>query len=151
MPCHVLRGTKEEGIDLCGIMTLNQQTPSAIWKDATIRVLGQVKKTRVGQRDIRLFNTDLSSCARGEGEGHRLSPEWFKKSKAPVLGFVFAFRGFTGKAPGWAKEHGILTKDSRQMIEDVLNCSRETPGVLKIGKTTQFHKDVFMKHFGSLR
>jgi len=149
-PCKVLRGTKEEGIDLCGLMDLSPHLPSAIWKNATLRVLGQVKKARVGQPDVRLFHTDLSSCARGEGEGHRQTPDWFKASKAPVLGFVFAFRGFAGTARTWAKTNGILTKDSRQMIDDILTSPRGTPGVLQIGGTTQFIEQAFTKHFASI-
>jgi hypothetical protein len=149
--CLPMRGTKEEGIDIFGEWDLGRSMQSTTWHQVHLRVLAQVKKGVVSQPDVRLFNQDMGSFMRGEGNAHRLAPTWFKESHWPMLGFMFAGGGFTRGAKSWAARHGIIAKDSEQVVEDLLSKPEKTPGIRRAGQGVVFELASFNNFINHLQ
>jgi len=48
-------GSKEEGIDIFGLIKLRELSSSDFWPDATVRMAGQSKKGKITEPMVRLF------------------------------------------------------------------------------------------------
>ncbi len=128
-PCEVGRGSKEEGIDLYGALDLGSITGRSIWHGVSLRILGQAKMSRVKQNEVRLFHTDIESCASKKGKSFDLAPHWFKQISKPILGIMLTAKGFTRGATEWANRESIVAKDATQMVEDLIRAPSQTPGL----------------------
>ena len=138
----LFRGTKEEGIDIYGILNLDKLMNRTMWLGAQVRVLGQAKISKIVDEKVRLFNNDLSSFRQKEGRAWEQAPDWFRHSKSPIIGFMMSVKGFNGGAIRWGKRNGILLKDATQMIEAMMNIGN-IPG-LTAGSTT-FSRRAFVE------
>ncbi len=145
--CKVMRGTKEEGIDLFGVLNLGLVSSFATWRDAAVRILGQVKLSDAGKPWLKLFDRDLQLFREKEGEAWKLVPSWFKEMKLPLVGIFISGREFTEPARKWARNQGIAVKDLDQLIEDLLKFPNRTPGVDIEGRTLSFDKESFKNYF----
>jgi|GEM_PF-1736792 len=143
------RGTKEEGIDIFGLLNIRDISRSTLWHDATLRVAGQAKKGKITEPIVRLFCTDLNSLREKKGRAYEQSPNWFKASIAPIIGVMFTSSNVAHTAITWANGKGILTRDTRQMVEDLLKAKDSTPGFRQIENQFLFDKDEFIGHFES--
>jgi len=145
-PCDVGIGKKEEGIDLYGILDIGKIKESSVWHGVEVRILGQAKTSAIGQPTVRLFHTDLNTCAKGEGRAFKLAPTWFKQSRAPVLGMMMSRKKFTGGAAKWAAREAIVTKDLEQMVEDLVRSPNMTLGIRGSAENLEFDKEMFIDH-----
>ncbi len=155
--CHILtingvkssaaRGTKEEGIDIFGLLNLRDISRSTLWHDATIRIAGQAKKGKIAEPMVRLFCTDLESLREKKGRAYEQSPDWFKKSTAPIIGVMFTSAKVAETATKWAIDKGILTRDIQQMVEDLLTTQNYTPGLTQGENHLLFDRAEFISHF----
>jgi hypothetical protein len=128
--CAVMRGTKEGGIDVFGILEASQFLHPAIWKGARLRVFCQVKKGRVDEPVVRLFNNDLHDLYRDKGRAFALLPTEMQGLKSVLLGGVFSARGFTDGAEKFARARGFFLVDPDRIVEVLLTVGRDLPGLM---------------------
>ncbi len=141
------RGTKEEGIDIFGLLNLRDISRSTLWHDATVRVAGQAKKGKISEQIVRLFSTDLNSLREKKGRAYEQSPDWFKASVAPIIGIIFTSNNVAQTATTWADRKGILTRDIWQMVEDLLRTKDSTLGFVQTDNQLFFDRAEFIGHF----
>ena len=118
--CVATSASKDQGIDLVGVLKLNRLTNSSIWHNAQIRVLGQAKHYRltVTEEKVRLFDKDMSDFSRGEGRAFADAPCWAQNIHMAQIGLIFALNGFTKGAKNYAVTHSVLLKDGEQIVQD---------------------------------
>jgi len=150
MKCKAMRGTKEEGIDLFGVLDLGLLTGASVWHGAHIKVLGQAKKSQVSEPLVRLFHQDMQSFLSGKGRAFELAPGWFKLSTMPVIGIMLTSDRFTRGAARWANCHNIVAKDVQQITEDLVKSTIPTPGLYKIDERIILKEKEFISYFTHL-
>ncbi len=148
--CASMRGMKEEGIDLFGVLDLGLLTGASVWHRAHIRVLGQAKKGQVSEPLVRLFHQDIQSFLSGKGRAFELAPEWFRVSTMPVIGIMLTSDRFTRGADKWAGLHNIVVKDVQQITEDLVKSSIPTPGLYRIDDSITLKEKEFISYFTHL-
>jgi hypothetical protein len=131
--CRVMRGSKEGGIDIFGMLDVSQFLHPAAWKGSRLRVFCQVKKSRVGEPVVRLFNNDMRELYEDTGRAFSLLPAEMKALKSIVIRGIFSASGFTGDAENFAKAHGFLVVDPEGIIEVLLKSGRNMPGLITGG------------------
>ncbi len=147
--CEAMRGTKEEGIDLFGVLDFGHVTGTSMWHGVRLRVLGQAKKGKVSEPTVRLFNQDKQSFLQNSGRAFQLAPAWFKRLSVPVVGFILTARTFTRPAAKWAAQHDIGAKDAGQITEDLLRTANtgRTPGLSTLDGIVRFDREEFSASF----
>ena len=139
-------GSKEEGIDIYGVLRIDHVLKRTMWRGVHVRVLGQAKISKIPEEKVRLFQNDLNSFRQKQGRAWRQAPDWFRKSEFPVLGFMMSVKGFNGGALKWGAKNGVILRDVDQLIEDLVN-ARDVPGVAPRGNT--FDTIVFVESLRS--
>ena len=144
------RGSKEEGIDIFGLVKLRELSSLEFWHDATVRMAGQSKKGKITEPMVRLFARDLESVRRSRGRGYAQSPPWFQHSLAPVFGMMFTASTVARTAKAWGDSNGIMIRDGRQIVESMLHSKEKVRGFSYHQSQLVFEKDYFIEHFEQL-
>jgi hypothetical protein len=134
--CSVMRGTKEGGVDLFGVLDPSNSLHPAVWRGSQFRVFCQVKKGRVGEPVVRQFSGDLQDLYADKGRAFKLLPAKLKKLKGVVLGGVFSAQGFSKDADDYAKAHGFFVVGPERLVEVLLTSGRNLPGFVTHGNLT---------------
>jgi hypothetical protein len=131
--CRVMRGSKEGGIDVFGVLEASQFLHPAVWKGSRLRIFCQVKKGRAGEPVVRLFNNDLHELYKDKGRAFALLPADMRGLKSILLGGVFSARGFTDGAEKFAQAHGFFLVDPERIVEVLLTAGQDLPGLISGG------------------
>jgi hypothetical protein len=142
-----MRGSKEGGVDVFGILDPSHFLHPAVWKGSRLRVFCQAKKGSVGEPIVRLLNNDLRELAEGRGRAFGLLPEHMKKLNSVVLGGIFSAKGFTKDAETFARNHGLFLVDPDRIVEVLLTSRKDLTGLITAGvlSVNQANLEAYLK------
>jgi len=140
-------GSKEEGIDIFGLLSIRDLCELDFWYGTDLRIAGQSKKGIITEPMVRLFARDLESLRQGQGRGFAQSPIWFKNAVSPVVGFMFTSSTVARTAKSWADSKGIVIKGGRQLVEVLVKAHKPVKGFGYLQDELVFDKRRFLEHF----
>lgn len=142
-----LTKVNQEGIDFCGLYAIGKHATSVVFpKNFKIRIVGQVKhySCKIQPKLVRAFNTYCEDVKNEEKEVIKDLPEWFTKTKTPVLGIFMTTSSFTKSAINYAEKKWIILRNGEQVIE----CLIESPNIGRwFKKGGDFDKESFLGYF----
>lgn len=143
-----MRGVKEGGVDIFGILDAAQFLHPAVWKGSRLRVFCQAKKGLVGEPIVRLFINDLHDLNNDKGRAFHLLPTDMRTLKGPVFGGLLSARGFTRGARDFAHARGFFLVDPKRITEVLLRSKRDIPGLMA-GGSLRVDENLFEEYFGN--
>lgn len=140
-------GSKEEGIDVFGLVNLRDLSSSDFWHGAMLRIAGQSKKGKITEPMVRLFARDLETLRMGHGRGYAQSPTWFKNTVAPIFGIMFTTATVAQTAKSWAENNGIILRNGHQIVEALMRGKESVKGFNCRQDQLTFDTDSFVESF----
>lgn len=140
------RSGNEGGIDFYATIPSPTRTHLFAGGQRPLRIIGQCKKyeSRVPAEKVRAFLESTRAVMKGYSPNLEV-PSWFRQSRGPIVGLMIGHRGFQSGAKGWAKDHGVIWSDSRDLAE-VLSTTRlflaESPEMRAASVVESVHEEL---------
>lgn len=109
----------EGGIDFIASIKFSTNAHFLFGIKGPIRIIGQCKKynTKDNIGHMKEFTQTLNNVYNLSFRPGEILPLWFKQDKGPIYGWHIAHEGHQSGALGYAKNFGILTSSSKEIID----------------------------------
>lgn len=109
----------EGGVDFYATIKFPAHSHLSFGAWGPIRIIGQCKmyQSPVSVEKVKAFVETIEGVKKDYAGHYSEAPSWFKSARGPIVGWVIGHSGFQSGAKNWAKDHGIVWADSRDLAE----------------------------------
>jgi hypothetical protein len=109
----------EGGVDFVASINFSNTAHFLFGVKGPLRVVGQCKKysTKDNVGHMKEFAQTLTDVYKLSNKAGEVLPPWFKSHAGPIIGWHISHSGHQSGALNYAKNHGILTSSTKEIIE----------------------------------
>lgn len=109
----------EGGIDFVAKITFPSKAHFLFGNKGPIRIIGQCKKYATKDKigHMKEFTQTLTHVYNLSYRAGEILPDWFKDSNGPIIGWHIAHSGHQSGALNYAKNYGIVTSTTKELVE----------------------------------
>lgn len=118
----------EDGIDFIASIKFSNSAHHLFGTKGPLRIIGQCKKysSKDNVGHMKEFIQTIDTVHNQSFRAGQVLPSWFKTSAGPIIGWHIAHSGHQSGASDRAKNFGILTSDTKEIVD--LICKSRIPG-----------------------